>query len=57
MNLEQLKKIRPVTIWPGDIANEAFTIFRDATVEALTTDADVKTVLEKAQNDIDQLLE
>lgn len=57
VNLEQLKKIRPVTIWPGDIANEAFTIFRDATVEALTTDADVKTVLEKAQNDIDQLLE
>ena len=57
INLEQLKEIRPVTIWPGDVATEAFTIFRDATVEAITTDADVKEVLDKAQDDINQLLQ
>lgn len=57
INLEQLKEIRPVTIWPGDVATEAFIIFRDATVEAITTDADVKEVLDKAQDDINQLLQ
>lgn len=57
INLEQLDKIRPVTIWPGSVATEAFTIFRDATVQAISTDADVKEVLEKAQDDINQLLQ
>ena len=55
-NLEQLSNIRPVTIWPGDVATEAFTIFKDATVQAISTDADVKEVLEQAQDDINQLL-
>ena len=56
INLEQLEKIRAATIWPGDVATEAFNIFRDATVQAIGTDADVKEVLEKAQDDINQLL-
>lgn len=57
INLEQLERIRPVTIWPGEVATEAFTIFRDATVEAISTDADVREVLEQAQDDINQLLQ
>lgn len=57
INLEQLSKIRPVTIWPGDVATEAFTIFRDATVQAITTEADVREVLEQAQDDINQLIQ
>lgn len=56
VNLEQLEKIRPVTIWPADCAAEAATIFTDAVQKSLTTDADVLETLEQAQSDINELL-
>lgn len=56
VNLEQLSRIRPVTIWPGDVATEAFTLFRDATVQAISTNVDIKEVLEQAQSDINKIL-
>ena len=56
VNLEQLERIRPVTIWPADCATEAATIFMDAVQKALTTDADVLETLEQAQKDINELL-
>ncbi|MGN1148998.1 MAG: ABC transporter substrate-binding protein [Lachnospiraceae bacterium] len=57
INLEQLDRIRAVTIWPGDCAAEAYTIFTDAIQKALTTDEDILEVLQKAQNDINALLQ
>ena len=57
INLEQLSHIRPVTIWRGDVATECSTIFSDAVVEAITTDADIRTVLTEAQDNINQLLQ
>ncbi len=57
INLEQLERIRPVTIWPGKCFTEAYTLFNDAVQEALTTDASVADVLNRAQNDINQLLQ
>lgn len=57
INLEQLERIRPVTIWPAKCATESFSIFTDAVQKALTTDADVAEVLEQAQTDINALLQ
>ncbi|WP_230398125.1 ABC transporter substrate-binding protein [Novisyntrophococcus fermenticellae] len=55
-NLNQLTRMRPVTIWPGDVATEASAIFMDATVQSISTDADVKKVMAKAQDQINDLL-
>ena len=56
INLEQLEKIRPVTIWPGKVSTEVAAIFTDAVQKALTTDADVADTLTKAQDDINEIL-
>lgn len=57
INLEQLERIRPVTIWPAKCSTEAFTLFTDAVQKALTTDADVTETLNQAQADINALLQ
>lgn len=57
INLEQLERIRPVTIWPAKCSTEAFTLFTDAVQKALTTDADVSETLNQAQTDINALLQ
>lgn len=56
VNLEQLERIKPVTIWPSDVATEAFAIFRDATVKAITTNSDVKAVMQEAEDSINKLM-
>lgn len=57
VNLEQLKHIRRVTIWPANCATEAAEAFANMVVEAVTTDEDVATVLQNGQAEIDQLLQ
>lgn len=56
INLEQLSHIHPVAIWPGEYAAEITTAFTDAIVKSVSTDADVKDTLTKAQNDINGML-
>ncbi|GAB2556495.1 ABC transporter substrate-binding protein [Gracilibacillus alcaliphilus] len=56
INLAQLEHIRPATIWPGEVATEASTIFRDAIVEAVSTEADVTKTLKNAEENINILL-
>lgn len=56
INLQQLSQIHPVAIWPGDYATEATTIFTDAVVKSVTTDADVKETLTEAQNQINEMI-
>jgi len=55
-NLNQLTRLRPVTIWPADICIEARTIFNDTIVQAVTTNGDVSQILTEAQNRINELL-
>ncbi len=57
INLEQLERIRPVTIWPAKNGTEAFSVFTDAVQKALTSDNDVEEVLTQAQEDINALLQ
>ena len=57
INLAQLEKICPVTIWPGRVSTEAASIFTDAVQKALTTDADIEETLTQAQDDINALLQ
>lgn len=56
INLEQLERIRPVTIWPGEYATETSSIFTDAIVEAITTDRDVEEVMKEAEDNINDIL-
>lgn len=57
INLEQLERIRPVTIWPAKNGTEEFALFYDGVQKALTTDASVEEVLTKTQADINALLQ
>lgn len=57
INLEQLERIRPATIWPGNHATESTTIFTDAIVKSITTDADVEETMTEAENAINHLLQ
>lgn len=58
INLEQLSHIQPVAIWPGEYATEAATAFTDAIVKSvMTKDGDVKATLQKAQDDINQMIQ
>ena len=56
VNMTQLEKIHPSTIWPGNEANEINTIFCDAVTKAITTDADIMETLQEAQNQINALI-
>lgn len=56
INLDQLSRIHPVAIWPGEYAAEIATAFTDAIVKSVMTDADVKETLTKAQDDINGML-
>ena len=56
VNIDQLKNVKPVTIWPAGTATECFTIFTDAITRSLTTDADVEETLKEAQSQIDKIL-
>lgn len=57
INLEQLSRIRPVAIWPGEYATEAATAFTDAIVKSvMSKDDDVQATLTKAQDDINQMI-
>jgi len=56
INLEQLSRIHPVAIWPGQYATEASTIFTDAIVKSITTKADVAKTLTAAQNRINDMI-
>ena len=57
INLEQLERIHPAAIWPGEYATEAAAIYNDAIVKSVTTDADVAATLKEAQNQIANLLQ
>ncbi|GBG08573.1 ABC transporter substrate-binding protein [Paenibacillus agaridevorans] len=57
INLEQLKKIKPVAIWPGDNATEIATLFTDAIVKAITSEDDVADTLTKAQDAINGMIQ
>ncbi len=54
-NLDQLERLQPVTIWPGENAIELRQIFMDATVKAVTTTGDVKEILTEAQDQMNAL--
>lgn len=55
-NLNQLERLRPVTIWPAEIMVEARATFTDAVVQAVTTTGSVDTILTEAQDRINGLL-
>jgi multiple sugar transport system substrate-binding protein len=57
INIDQLARIKPTTIWPGEYATEATTIFTDAIVEAVTTDADIAETLSKAEEQINSMIQ
>ncbi|WP_238403353.1 ABC transporter substrate-binding protein [Paenibacillus mesophilus] len=56
INLEQLKRIQPVAIWPGDYATEITTAFSDAIVKSVISNEDVGKTLTKAQDEINAML-
>lgn len=56
VNIDQLSRIHPVVIWPGEIATEAASIFMDATVQAISTKNDVQATLKAAEDRINALL-
>lgn len=56
INLDQLSRLRPVTIWPAEVMMESRTLFSDAVVQAVTTDSDAAAILTEAQNKINGLL-
>ena len=56
INLDQLSRLRPVTIWPAEVMMESRTLFSDAVVQAVTTDGDVSAILTAAQDKINGLL-
>jgi multiple sugar transport system substrate-binding protein len=56
INLNQLSHIHPVAIWPGEYATESATIYTNAIVKAVSTDADVKKTLTDAQNQINDMI-
>ncbi|MBB3113986.1 multiple sugar transport system substrate-binding protein [Paenibacillus phyllosphaerae] len=57
INLEQLSRIQPVAIWPGDNATEIFTVFYDAIVKAVSSDEDAATVLKQAEDEINGMIQ
>lgn len=57
INLEQLEQIHPLAIWPADYATETSTIFNDAIIEAVSTDADVVETLTEAENQINDMIQ
>lgn len=57
LNIDRLPTVRPATIWPGENANEIQQIYLDMMDKALTTDRDVKEVLEESQEQINSLLQ
>lgn len=56
INLEQLSRIQPVAIWPGESATEMATAFTDAIVKSVSTDADVEQTLKQAQDQINSMM-
>lgn len=56
INLEQLKEIKPTTIWPAEYATETSTIFNDAIIKAVSTDAGVSETLTEAKNQINKMI-
>jgi multiple sugar transport system substrate-binding protein len=56
INLEQLSRIQPVAIWPGESATEMVTAFTDAIVKSVSTDADVEKTLKEAQDQINSMM-
>lgn len=56
VNIEQLKNIRPATIWPAPNANEELAAYVDGITKAVTTDADVEETLKATQDQINGLL-
>jgi len=57
INLEQLSRIKPVAIWPGEYATEAFTAFTDAIVKSVMGGGEVATTLKQAEDDINQMIQ
>ncbi|GMK37846.1 ABC transporter substrate-binding protein [Paenibacillus sp. CCS19] len=56
INLDQLTRIQPVAIWPGDNATEMAKVFTDAIVKSVMADDDVKSTLTAAQNEINGMM-
>ncbi|XID92404.1 ABC transporter substrate-binding protein [Paenibacillaceae bacterium WGS1546] len=56
INLEQLSRIHPVAIWPGEYATEAFTAFTDAIVKSVMGGGDVAATLKQAEDDINRMI-
>ena len=55
-NLEQLKNIKPSTIWPGDTSTETNKIFMDAINKCISTDDDIMKILTGAQDQINSMI-
>ncbi|MGM7723507.1 ABC transporter substrate-binding protein [Metabacillus sp. Hm71] len=56
INLKQLEQMHPVAIWPGEYATESTSIFTDAIVKSISTDADVAETLTEAENQINDMI-
>jgi multiple sugar transport system substrate-binding protein len=57
INLKQLEQMHPVAIWPGEYATESTSIFMDAIVKGVSTDADVEETLTEAEKQINDMFQ
>jgi len=57
INLEQLSRIKPVAIWPGEYATEAFTAFTDAIVKSVMGGGDTAATLKQAEDEINHMIQ
>ena len=57
INLEQLKHIHPVAIWPGEYASEITTLFSDAIGKSVISDSNVAETLQKAADEINKMIQ
>ncbi len=56
-NLEQLQRIHPVAIWPGEYASEITTLFSDAISKSVISDSNVAETLQKAADEINKMIQ
>lgn len=56
INLEQLSRIHPVAIWPGEYAAEITALFGDAVSKSVISNSDVAKTLQQAADEINKMI-
>ena len=56
-NINQLARLRPITIWPGEQGTEISRVFMDMVVEAVSTTRNVEDTIRQAQDRINGMLQ